>query len=387
MPDFNHIRLRPSLAPVVRQCPSAMYVDPKVPEIRTADGEVFSTTGTALHDVFKQLIYTGKPLTREALIPFAERHNVAMEGFFGIEWRAKQIAEKWEKVSKWYQGAQLEERISCTLSNGYELAGTPDLFQVVGEYALVFDLKTGEKELDYTPQIELYALILWKRHQALGMKRVFGALFAPMLNKFTNQEITEQRLEHVEEFYTKAMAFAGITYVIGPMCQFCPRLLSCPAMVRSVDPMVADLREGRELSALDIKQFRPAMRYLKQIVERYEEVERALVERMGTIDLGDGYELYLRTDMEDKIKPVDAFRILTGELFKIPPEKVLEGMKISKTAVKEAARAIAVPRSRENGLGVTQVKLLTALESAGATYKKPKTYVSSRPIPDKQITQ
>lgn len=379
MPDFKHINLRPSLAPVAKQCPSAMYVDPQRPEIRTAESEVFSTTGTALHAIFKELVYPGLPVTEAALLPYAERFQVAMEGYFGILWRAKKVEVWWKKVAQWYQGAVLEERISCTLSNGFELAGTPDLMNVVGEFGLILDLKGGQKEMDYMPQVELYALIAWKRNQALGIKKFYGAIFAPMLDKYTNEEISAERLAHVEEFWVKHMAFAGVSYVMGPMCAVCPRLLSCPAMAKSIDPMAGELRHGRDITALDIKAFRPTARYLKQLLERYEEVERALVERMGVIDLGDGYELYLRTDMEDKLKPIEAFHVLTGE-FRIPAEKVLEQMKISKTGVKEAARAIAQARSRENGIGATQVKILKALEAQGATYQKPKVYVSTRPI-------
>lgn len=386
MPDFKHIALRPSLAPVAKQCPSAMYVDPAHPEIRTVEGMVFSATGTALHDVFKEIIYPGLPLTEAALLPFVERHQVVMEGYFGILWRAKRLEERWKKVAQWYQGATLEQRISCTLSNGYELAGTPDLVQITDKgFGLVLDLKSGEKEMDYMAQVELYALIAWKRNQALGVNEFYGAIFAPMLDKYHNEKITAERLAWVEEFWVKAMAFAGVQYVMGPMCAVCPRLLTCPAMVKSVDPMVAEVRSGREITALDIKAWRPTAKYLKTILERYEEVERALVEHMGTIDLGDGMELYLKTAMEDKLKPVETYHVLTGE-FRIPPEKVLENMKVSKEGVKEAARAIAQARSRENGIGATQVKIMKALEAQGATYKKPKVSVQARPI-QSQVTQ
>jgi len=379
MPDFKHIALRPSLAPVVKQCPSAMYVDPNMPVMRTSTNDVFSKTGTALHDVFKEVIYPGHAITVEALLPIAARYEVAMEGYFGIIWRAKKIAEKWSKLAGFYQGATLERKLSATLSNGYVLEGTPDLFSVHGEFAVVNDLKTGEKEFDYFAQVELYALMIWKQNQALGLKKVYGALFHPMLDKFTNEEISEDRLRHVEDYYTKMMLFAGMNYVTGPACAICPRLLTCPAIKKSVDPMITDMRSGREVTALDIKAWRPMVKYLEKCVENYKVIEHALLERMGSIDLGDGYELYLKTDFQEKLKPLEAFHVLTGD-FKIPPEKVIEQMKISKAAVDEAARAIAIPRDRAHGLGATKMKLHKALEEKGATYKKPRVSATTRPI-------
>jgi len=383
---MNNIKLRPSLAPVAKQCSSAMFQDPERPEIRTSALEVFSNSGTALHAVFKDIIYPGLALTDEALMPYLDKYNVTLQGYYGIGWRAKQIQEKWQKVAHFYQGAQLEQTISCTLKNGYVLTGTPDLFAVNSEFGVIFDLKTGERDYDAFPQIEMYALILHKKYGAMGVKEYFGGLFYPMLEKYTNQKITVEYLDHLEDWWCNKMLFAGISYTTGPLCNVCPRLLSCQAMIRSVDPMAAELRLDREITPHDIKKFRPTIKMMEKMVENYKLVERALLDRFGVIDLGNGYELFLKEDFRDHLNTIESWRILTEE-YQIPPVEILKGMKLSKEAVKESARCISVPRDRERGLGVMQKKLFAALDAGGAMEKVPRKEVSMRPQPESQLTK
>lgn len=377
MNEFKNIHLRPSLAPIAKICPSAMYRDANKPEIRSASLQVYSASGTALHAVFKDLIYPGKALSDEALVPYTEKYNVTLQGYYGIGWRAKQIETKWQKVSQYYQGAQLEQTISCTLKNGYVLTGTPDLFSVNSEFGMIFDLKTGETEYDAFPQIEMYALILHKKFGANGVKEYFGALFYPMLEKYTNRKITAQDLDELEDDWCRRIDAAGISYTTGPQCAICPRILSCQAMVRTVDPMCAELRLEREITPFDIQKFRPAIKLMEKYVENYKVLEKALLERFGVIDLGDGYELYFKEMFRDHLKTQEAWRILTEE-YQIPAAKLLEGMKMSKECVKEAARVISVPKTRDRGLGVMQKKIFASLEEQGAIEKVPRKEVSMR---------
>jgi hypothetical protein len=380
---FESIALRPSLAPVAKICPSAMFRDAARPEIRTAALEAFSNSGTALHAVFKDIIYKGLPVTQEALIPYCDRFNVTMDGYFGILWRAKQVAEKWEKVAQFYQNAQLEQTISCTLKNGYVLSGTPDLFAINADFGVIFDLKTGEGGYDYFAQVEMYALILHKKYGALGVKEYFAGLFYPMLEKYTNRKISAEYLDELEDSWCKRIDLAGVSYVMGPMCAICPRLVSCQAIIRTIDPLAAELRIEREITPYDIAKFRPGIKVMERIVERFKEVEKALLEQFGIIDLGDGYELFMKEDFADKLRPVESWRILTEE-YKIPPEEIIKQLKFTKSAVKESARVISVPRDRNRGLAVTQTRIIKSLEEQGAIEKVPRREVSMRP---KAITE
>jgi hypothetical protein len=329
--------------------------------------------------VFKDRIYPAQPVTDADLAPYIERYNLELEGYYGIGWRARKVAEKWAPLAGFYENAKLEQTITATLANGFVLTGTPDLWNVFSEFGVVFDLKTGEKDLDAIPQVELYALILHKRFAALGVKEWYVAQFNPMLDKYTNIKISAAQLDELEKFWVAHQTRAGISYVIGPMCAFCPRMNSCPAIIKSIDPLCAEMRADREVGPYDIAKFRPAIQVMKKMVEMFELAQKALLEKHGIIDLGDGYELYLKEDFQDKLKPLESWNILTSEPFNIPAERILAELSMPKGAVKGAVRAIAVPRHREKGLGVMQKKVLDALAASGAVEKVIRKEVSIRP--------
>jgi hypothetical protein len=154
---------------------------------------------------------------------------------------------------------------------------------------------------------------------------------------------------------------------------------SCPAIIKSIDPLCAEMRADREVGPYDIAKFRPAIQVMKKMVEMFELAQKALLEKHGIIDLGDGYELYLKEDFQDKLKPLESWNILTSEPFNIPAERILAELSMPKGAVKGAVRAIAVPRHREKGLGVMQKKVLDALAASGAVEKVIRKEVSIRP--------
>ncbi len=268
--------------------------------------------------------------------------------------------------------------------NSFVLEGTPDLFNVFATYAVVFDLKTGEAEVDYFPQVELYALILWK---LWGLEKVHVALFSPMLEKYESRVYTAEYLSELEDQYIAAMEAAGIRYVPGPWCRWCKRLTSCPVNLRAIDPLCADIQGGRVIAAADLAHMRPAIQVMEKIVAQYKALERALVERMGTIELGNGYELYLKTWNKTAFRPKETLGLLLAE--GIPMEKIVERMDFTKEDIKELARESPnmVPRHKEKGIGATQSRLLLELEKSGATEERPATQIAQRQKPDHQLPQ
>lgn len=362
-----------------------MFLPPGAPEV-VDPPTVFSACGTALHAVFKDLIFPGKPFAEADLQPYCKKFDVTLQGYYGIAWRAFQIRDKWQTVAQWYQdNPRREKRISCTLKNGFVLEGTPDLFNVFATYAVVFDLKTGEAEVDYFPQVELYALILWKMFGATGLNQVHVALFSPMLEKYESRIFTAEYLAELEDLYIAAMEAAGIRYTPGPWCRWCKRLTSCPVNIRAIDPLCADIQSGRVITAADLAHMRPAIHVMEKIVESYKRVERALVDQQGTIELGNGYELYLKTWNKTVFKPKETLALLLGE--GIPMDKIVERIGFTKEDIKELARESPklVPRSKENGIGAIQSRLLAALEKSGATEEKPMTQIAQRQTPDHQL--
>lgn len=386
MDPTAQIRLRPSQGPVAKHCASSMYAPPGSIEVSDPP-TVFSSTGSALHKVFEDLIYPGKDITKELLIPYIRDFQVTMDGYFGIHWRANQIREKWAKVSSWYLNAKSEQRIECTLKNGFVLGGKPDLWNVFEDYAVVFDLKTGEGEDDYFPQVELYALILWKLYGALGLERVHVALFCPMLERYESRVFTAEYLANLEDAYVQAMSAAGIQYAPGPWCKRCRRLTGCPVIVKAVDPLCEDIHMSREVLPGDLARMRPAVAVMEKIIERFKLVEKGLVERFGTIDMGNGYELYQKTLMINSYRPKETLEYLLRE--GIPMDSIVGRLTFSKEDLKELARfhPQMKPRDKDNGLGATQARILNALQEQGATEEKPRKQIAQRPIPDTQIPQ
>ncbi len=363
-----------------------MYHPDGTPEV-TAPPTIFSQCGTALHAVFKDLIYPSIAFKEDDLKPYARKFEVTMQGYYGIAWRAFQIRDKWQKVAAWYKDAIQEKTIRCVLKNGFVLEGTPDLFQVFGNYAVIFDLKTGEAEVDYFPQVELYALILWKLWGAMGLEKVHVALFAPMLEKYESRVYTAEDLAAIEDHYIDNMEAAGVRYMPGPWCRWCKRLTSCPVNIKAIDPLCEDLKGGRELGPADLAHARPAIQVMERIVARYKEVERALVERLGIIDLGNGYELFIKTWQRAGFKSKETLAHLLAE--GIPMDAIVERLSFSKEDIKQLARESPklVLRTQKNGLGATQARILEELENAGAIEEKPQTQISQRRTPDHQIAK
>lgn len=365
MASISDIRLRPSMGPIAKNCPASMFMPRSVPQIIDPPNAAMAT-GTALHEIFKDLVYPGHEISNDGLEDYCLRHNVVMDGFYGIGWRARQMAEKWAKVSQWYQDSELEVSLHVTLDNGFVLSGTPDLFKVYGDYAVVFDLKTGLSDMNYFPQVEIYAMMLWKMNAALGLKEVHVALFSPMLEKYESKRLSADYLAGVEREYIAAMEVAETRFCVGNHCRYCKRLTSCPAIRQQVEVILNEFSSGeKEIQPEDIARARPIVKAMGAMVAQYEATEKAIVERLKVVPIDGGYELALQKVEKKSYLPVPTYALLTKE--GVPADKVLEGMQITSESIDDLAGIVAPPRKK----GATQKRIKEELMTLGAVQIKP----------------
>lgn len=391
MNDLAYLEFRPSMAPGFFQCPSYCYRVPGEPR-QASTPNVFSATGTALHRVFYEFIYPGIAMTEEKLKPIASELNVSMDGYYGIKWRAFQVLERWERLRAYYTSPFREQLIKATLKNGLAVEGTPDMYQLCGEHALVFDLKTGEQDVDYFPQLQIYALILYLMYGHTGLREFYCTVYSPMLEKYETRVYSAAFLEDLHDQLVARMDKAGHEYALGVHCKYCKRLTRCPEALNAIDPLCEKMRMVEikksgtgEIVPADIARMRPAVLVMEKVIERYKLIEKTLLDRFGVIDLGNGTELFYRVTPEAEFDPFKAYEVLRklGQQL----EGILAAMKINKTAVVELAKADAADRKARGEGGTQKAKVqeyLDAMYAAGACEDKPAKKVATRPLP---ITQ
>lgn len=337
-------KFRPSKAPGFMQCPSYIMEYERPYQLLESDESMeFANLGIACHDLFAQLIVPGEKVTQENILPFCEKHNVEYEGFMGLARKAFLMEKKWqENLAKFFIGAQSEQFVSAQLSNGETVQGTPDLFKLHGEYALILDLKSGETDLDYTYQLMTYALILYKLHGAAGLETFYLYMWAPVIDSYIGIEITGADLEAFEVELIEQWQKVGKEFKPGPWCGYCDNLEVCPSH-RNAFLQMED--QVSKITIDNIAQARPIIQAMKKIVEKYENTEKALLEKYPVIDLGDGHELYHQTIMKKSFSAPKVVETLSKD-FGIGLDKIGPHLKITKKAIEEISGDNAPPRGK-----------------------------------------
>lgn len=380
MATIKDVSYRPSMAPIVEQCPSAMYgIDLSIKQEAGKPADI----GNALHEVFSKRISLGIDPTADFLKEVAGSWGVEVGGYSGIGWRAAKIKLHWEKVAFYFtENAKRESHIAYTLPNGLVWQGTPDIYEVFPDYAVVLDLKTGMQELNHEAQLKDYAAIIAANWS--GIERVYAIVFNPMQDIYENWVFERDELGAWGKSLIKKIGQADIDYVKGTLCKYCPRWHSCPAIKRELNLLLTDetvLREGQSITTEMIAQWYPAIEVLKKVIEAYDTAKIALVKNFGTIDLGNGYELFVRRYTKDDINGVVAFNFLKEQ--GIDVDKIVEFMKINKTSIRDIAKLIAKPRDKFNSITAVNTRFLDGIRDAGGMTEKPVEAVTTRPQRDK----
>lgn len=342
-PKFN-IKFRPSKAPGFMQCASYCLEPERPYKLVESDKEMeFATLGTACHEVFSDLIVKKIKVTEENLMEIAEKYNVPYEGYMGLARKGFLMERKWiENLARFFTNPVSEEKISFPLPNGEVNEGTPDLYQLNGDYALLLDLKSGETDLDYTAQLMTYALILYRIHEATGLNTFYLYLWAPVIDSYFGIQVNGSDLEAFEKQIVEKWEKVGKEYKTGPWCSYCDTIEVCPQHRRAFLKMEDQVKE---ITVEQIAEARPIIKAMQKIVELYEKTEKALLEKYGTIDLGDGHELFYNTIMRDTLDVPKTIQVLSDD-FNIPLNTIGPHLKLTKAAVNEIGGDAAPARQK-----------------------------------------
>ena len=381
MANIKDIYYRPSLAPVVAQCCSAMYKAKSEIRIIEESG-IPAKLGNAVHKIFAEKITVNLPVEKAYMEEIAAEFGVTVEGYSGIGWRVIKTIKAWEKVAHFFpqESMEREKKIGVKLPNGFMWEGTSDLLAMHPGWGIVLDLKTGMKELDHEPQIKDYATIAAAK--TIGTESMIAIIFNPIQDVWESYEYSKEELRaHAEELQIK-MEKSGYEYTKGRMCEYCPRWTSCPAITQELLPSLEGIQasEGKEITTETIRTWYPIVKTMERIVERFKEAQKILLNDEGPIDLGDGYELFLRQYSKDDIKGPIAFQYLLSK--EIPHDDILEKVKLSKSAIEEFAKTKAIPRSREFGIGKMKQMFVDELREMGGIEEKEFLAINTRPKRD-----
>lgn len=290
------ISYRPSRAPGFAKCPS--YVE--TPEVEVVTTIPAAGVGNAIHEVFEKYIVPNKLYNDDVLKKLATKYNVEVDGYSGIKRKLFQLSEKWQdKAAKFFDSPKTEVFMKYTLSNGIVLQGTADLLQIHETFAVIGDLKTGESEqTDYIPQLKDYALLAMRKFASNPIQKFFLFVFNPVLDHYDVQAFTREEIEDHEKYIVNRMELVGRTFEPGSQCGWCPNLVTCKAHKAGVDAFLQEENKDvmYKLTPELIGQIRPDVQYLRKMIAIYDETEKALLEKEGVLNLGDGTELFFREE-------------------------------------------------------------------------------------------
>jgi hypothetical protein len=114
------------------------------------------------------------------------------------------------------------------------------------------------------------------------------------------------------------------------------------------------------------------MQHLAKVLEAYKDIERAMLDQFGTIELGNGQELALGTRYKkvyDVPKSIPVF-----EKMGIGMERVLQSLRLTSEAVEELAATVAPPRAK----GKTIQLAKDLLKGSDAFHEKAEAYTVVR---------
>ncbi len=345
----SEFSFRPSMAPGVAQCASYMW-RPEGLDIREEPGER-ADIGTALHELFYTHVYPRRIIDEFTLAQLADRHQVDVDGFEGVTWRARKMEKQWVSLQDFYIDAHREEAIGYILPNGKPNKGTPDAWNIVGEgedaYACVLDLKTGLSDQDHRAQLMDYCLILYKVH---GVKEFYASVFNPVQDFYETWHWSLVEILAWEKELLRKMSVVAVEFRSGPACRYCPNLIRCPAHLSVVKAYYVPDNAGQrplivpKVTPEIIRQVRPVMQHLAKVLETYKDIERGMLEQFGTIDLGDGQELALAVRYKKVYNVPKSMPVF--EKMGIGMERVLQSLKLTSEAVEELAATVAPPRAK-----------------------------------------
>jgi hypothetical protein len=326
MSKLNKQLIRPSFLPLIARC-QASLLDRGFHEHTTS---LPAELGTCAHDLFDKEVIEGNKLTHEVIAKYAEKHNVPVDGFQGLNRKVIRMESAWTNEAKHLFPQPIREtKIGYNLTGEIRLEGTPDVAQLNIEHSfgVVLDLKTGDSDLlDMMVQVKGYCLIFMREHSHYDLQRMFGILFNPVLEHYETVEFSKAELEEFELEIAEWINTAGDKYNAGAHCAWCPRIMACPRNLEVVQGIITD-ETLPEITLDNIAKARPIIKMMAKFVKEYDLLETALMEANDSqLDLGENLLVYNKTKKRtwDSKKAIADLRIMRPKMTEADIFGVLE---------------------------------------------------------------
>ena len=339
--------------------------------------------GTACHQLFQTHVSQNIPLSDEDIVKSAQRNNVEVDGYNGLKWRALKMQTAYKKILEagYFQVPKAEEKSEISLSNGYQYTTYTDLYELHAPWAAVMELKTGKVDTGWEYQARDGALAIFKKYKELGLEYVYAIVFAPVIDYYNVKKFEAAELIELEKRIVSNMEKVGQHYVTGSACPYCDNLRNCKAIKNQIDPMTRDIMKAggpQNITGAEIAKWRPIMKSMKKIIDTFEDAEKMILEQAGTIDLGNGTELYLREQYNKKIDAGEAIGVLCDK-FGVEKSDFIKKITIKNKDI-EALSAMTAPVGGKS----KQIKAVwLTMEQDGAMVKELKKVKATRPISKK----
>lgn len=345
---YENIYYRPHKAGLARQCPSSLLCSPDI-KIRSEAG-LPAILGRAGHYTYENYISQGVVIEPHVINEIAIKFAVDVNGFNGLGWRVYKLQDKHRRLveKKMINQLIVERPIPVRLENGYEYTSIPDAIEAFGSWGIVVEVKMGIIDTGWMEQGLSYCLSMLKQFGDTGMGKFYVVLMAPILDYYEVKSFTTEQVLEYEQFIIGQIDKAGKEYCRGDKCQYCPNLLHCQAVGDDIDLYSKDFIETKGRGQIDlakIAQWRPIMKAMKKIYETYDKAEKVLLNQCGTIDLGNGKELFLRDEARRKYDVSKTIPIMVDE-FHVEREDFVKKLEISSESIKELSDAVAPPKGK-----------------------------------------
>jgi hypothetical protein len=237
-------------------------------ELRVGTANVAGSIGTAVHSIFEKIVSreSDAPWQNEiekaaALAGCAEStDDVRM--LSSMAWRLWHVGIKDESgeqktapVKSLFLSPQTEVEVAHTMrAPGGEtvtLTGRADVFEIIGDRAVILDLKTGYKDRNHAEQLVGYAVGAMGQHteiQSVSLVVMWARLGYYDVLTLTREEVKGW----VRHFLAYEAVWDGRTYVTGEHCTYCRRAASCEARARQLRTYADLFRNdrGKDVPAL-----------------------------------------------------------------------------------------------------------------------------------------
>lgn len=385
MRDFKEIYYRPHKAFLAEQCPSSLLRNPKfIPKQQVG---VPAHLGTACGYAFEHFIVPRQAIEDENIIEIAKMHNVEVDGYNGLKWRVYKLQNAYAKVLEkgYFRTPIAEEEWQIALKNGYQYRCFADLYEIHAPWGVVLELKMGKVDTGWEYQARDYAMAMIKKFQDLKLTHVYSIVFAPIVDYYNVTKFTIEELLALEDKLLSTMGKVGEQYVTGDGCEYCDNLLSCPGIKRQIDPVSKDIMAAggiQKISGDDIRKWRATIKGMKKICDTYDSAEKLILGREGSVDLGNGKELYLRDQYTKEVDAGKAISVLVDD-FKVERQDFISKLDITNKNIEILSDSIAP----SNGKTKMRKAVWDLLEEKGAMKKVLSHVKATRPIPKDKLAQ